>query len=143
MITSTAKLNGVCSMVDVQSKRQAHEDMDSNRALLGFENGNLDPIAGKFGPAKFEDSVAMCTNYEYLERRDPSKEAEVTRFLEQVAAARNCPLIASSYLVLCHVHGQLLSCLAPSHAAIALLPHAGVPRPRGFGIRAAGGGQLL
>ena len=64
--------------------RDVHLEMNSNKGLLGFDNGVLDLETGVFRPAEFEDFVSVSVGYDYPADRDGDIEKEVFGFFEQV-----------------------------------------------------------
>ena len=103
MYANEASLKSVCKVLDPMTlNRSVPQRMNSNKGLLGFNNGVLELESGIFRDAELEDYITMTVGYDYPAERDKGKEKEVSEFFGKVF-----PIEKLREFVL----GRLASCL--------------------------------
>ena len=79
--------------------------IDSNKYLIGFNNGVYDLIEMEFRKSKFDDYVSMSVNYDYIspndDKYDIKKEERLIKFIEEIQPEKKQRDYLMTYLSTC------------------------------------------
>ena len=85
MYANESSLKSICKVLDpLTLNRNFPQKVNSNKGLVGFDNGVLELETGIFRDAELEDYITMTVGYDYPGDRDKEKEKEVSEFFKKV-----------------------------------------------------------